>query len=159
MYSLIAKCRKFSLPIDLQLELFDAIVLPVLTYGCEIWGYRVYKAIESVQLTFLKHTLGIRKTTCNSMAYGELGKYPVDAHIKSRMLNYWLRLINGKQSKLSHIMYQCLLKMHDENSFRSPWIKYVKSLLDNSGMSGIWHEQNGSNPLWVKLAFERNVKD
>ena len=30
MYSLIAKCRKFSLPIDLQLELFDAMVLPVL---------------------------------------------------------------------------------------------------------------------------------
>ena len=159
MYSLIAKCRKFSLPVDLQLELFDAMVLPVLTYGCEIWGYTVYKEVESVQLTFFKYILGIRKTTCNLMAYGELGKYPVNVHIKSRILNYWLRLINGKQSKLSFIMYQCLLKMHDENRFRSPWIKYVKSLLDNSGMSGIWHDQNGSNPLWVKLAFERNIKD
>ena len=28
MYSLIAKCRKFRSPIDLQLELFDAMVLP-----------------------------------------------------------------------------------------------------------------------------------
>ncbi len=56
-------------------------------------------------------------------------------------------------------MYQCLLKLHDENSFRSPWLKYVKSLLGYSGMSGIWHEQNGNNPVWVKLAFDRKVKD
>ena len=99
MYSLIAKCRKFNLPIDLQLELFDAMVLPIITYGCEIWGYRVYKVIEVVHLTFLKHILGVRKTTCNSMVYGELGKYPVITHIKSRILGYWLRLINGKQKK------------------------------------------------------------
>ncbi len=48
MYSLIAKCRKFNLPVDFHLELFDAMVLPVLTYGCEIWGYKVHKAIEVV---------------------------------------------------------------------------------------------------------------
>ena len=128
MYSLIAKCRKFNLPIDLQLELFVAMVLPIITYGCEIWGYRVYKVIEVVHLTFLKHILGVRKTTCNSMVYGELGKYPVITHIKSRILGYWLRSINGKQRKLSCIMYKCLLKLHDENSFKSPWIKFVKYL-------------------------------
>ncbi len=36
MYSLIAKCRKFNLPVDLQLELFDAMVLPVLKYGWDL---------------------------------------------------------------------------------------------------------------------------
>ncbi len=36
------------------------------------------------------------------MSYLELGKYPVRVYIKSRMLNYWLKLINGKQSKRSH---------------------------------------------------------
>ena len=104
MYSLIAKGRKFSLPIDLQLELFDAMVLLIITYGCEIWGYKVLKVIERVHLTFLKHILGVKKTTCNLMVYGELGKYPVNTYIKSRMLSYWLRLINGKQRKLSYIV-------------------------------------------------------
>ncbi len=46
---------------DLQLVLFDAMVLPVLTYGCEIWGYKVHKAIEVVHLTILKHILGVKK--------------------------------------------------------------------------------------------------
>ena len=31
-------------------------------------------------------------------------------------------------------------------------------MLDDSGVSGIWLEQNGSNPVWLKLAFEKNVK-
>ena len=56
---MIAKGRKFSLPIDLQLELFDAMVLLIITYGCEIWGYKVLKVIEIVHLTFLKHDLGV----------------------------------------------------------------------------------------------------
>ncbi len=90
MYSLIAKCRKFDLPIDLQLELFDAMVLPIITYGCEIWGYRTIRDIENLHITFMKHILHVRKTTCNSMVYGELGKYPINTHVKSRMLNYWL---------------------------------------------------------------------
>ena len=72
MYSLIAKCRKFDLPIDLQLELFDAMVLPVITYGCEIWGFDTSKDVENVQVTFFKHILNVRKTTCNAMVYGEL---------------------------------------------------------------------------------------
>ncbi len=121
------------------------MVLPVLTYDCEIWGYKVHKAIEVVHLTFLKHILGVKKTICNHMVYRELGKYPVNIHIKSRMLSYWLRVINGKRDKIGYKMYQYLLKLHDENTLKSPWLKYVKSLLDNSGMSGIWQEQNRSN--------------
>ncbi len=43
MYSLIAKCRKFDLPIDIQLEMFDAMVLPIIMLGCELWGFNAAK--------------------------------------------------------------------------------------------------------------------
>ena len=56
-------------------------------------------------------------------------------------------------------MYQYLLKLYNENTFRSPWLSYIKTLLNNSGMSGIWTCQDVSNYLWLKHAFERNVKD
>ncbi len=159
MYSLIAKCRKFDLPIDLQLELFDAMVLPIITYGCEIWGYRTIRDLENLHITFMKHILHVRKTTCNSMVYGELGKYPISTHIKSRMLNYWSRIISGKQDKLCYIMYQCIYRLYNANSFRSPWLNCINNLLNNSGMSGIWLNQEVRNPLWLKLAFERSIKD
>jgi hypothetical protein len=33
--------RNISIPIDLQLILFDTLILPILTYGCEIWGLHI----------------------------------------------------------------------------------------------------------------------
>ena len=48
MFALLAKCRKFNLPIDLQFELFDKSVLPILLYGSEIWGYENTSLIEKL---------------------------------------------------------------------------------------------------------------
>ena len=107
----------------------------------------------------MKHILAVRKTTCNDVVYGELGKYPVIVHIKSRILNYWGRIITGKNDKLCFVMYQCLLKLYNENKFKSQWIDYIKKTLNNSGMSGIWLHQEALNFNWFKSAFERNVKD
>ena len=41
MFCLLRKCRKLDLTVDLQLELFDKIVTPILLYGCEIWGTKI----------------------------------------------------------------------------------------------------------------------
>ena len=37
--------------------------------------------------------------------YGELGAYPMSVYIKLCMVNYWYKLINGKDSKLSLISH------------------------------------------------------
>ena len=50
MESLVGKCPKFDLPVDLQVELFDNMVQSVLTYGSDIWGYYIRK----VELLHLK---------------------------------------------------------------------------------------------------------
>jgi hypothetical protein len=49
--------RNISIPIDLQFKLFDTLILPILTYGCEIWGYENTKQLEKLHqqtCTFLK---------------------------------------------------------------------------------------------------------
>ena len=38
MYALINKMRILSSSIDIKLKLFDQLVVPVILYGCEIWG-------------------------------------------------------------------------------------------------------------------------
>ena len=38
LYCMLAKARKLQLPIDIQCQLFDNLVLPVLLYGSEVWG-------------------------------------------------------------------------------------------------------------------------
>ena len=40
MFSLIKKAKDLSLPIDMQIDLFNKLVKPILLYGCETWGVR-----------------------------------------------------------------------------------------------------------------------
>lgn len=58
MYSIIKKKRRlFDLPLDCQFDLFDRIVVPVFSYGCEIRGYQNITIIEREHLEFLKYVL------------------------------------------------------------------------------------------------------
>jgi hypothetical protein len=36
LYSGYRKVRNLCIPVDLQLKLFESIVLPILTYSCEV---------------------------------------------------------------------------------------------------------------------------
>jgi hypothetical protein len=46
-----------------------------------------------------------KTSTPNYMIYGELGRYPVEIDIKIRIISFWAKIICGKQSKISCIMY------------------------------------------------------
>ena len=35
----LKKCRKLDLPLDIQHDLFDKCILPILLYGSEIWSF------------------------------------------------------------------------------------------------------------------------
>ena len=52
MYSLIKKCKHLCLPINIQIDLFNKMVKPILLYGCEIWGFGNLDIVEKVQLKF-----------------------------------------------------------------------------------------------------------
>ena len=54
MYALISKARQLNLPVDLQLHLFDYLVLPIMMYGCEVWGYENIAILDKVHLKFCK---------------------------------------------------------------------------------------------------------
>ncbi len=138
MYSVIGKARKLDLPVDIQMELFSAMVLPVLTCGSDVWGHYIIRELELLHLKLLKHLLFVHKNTSSDMVYGELGAYPLSIHKKCKMLCYWSRMISGKQSKLCYVMYQCLLYLDRIGLYTSPWVAYVKKLLNDNGMSGIW---------------------
>ena len=45
--------RNESIPIDLQLKMFDSMIEPILLYGSEVWGYEHLKVIEQIQLKFV----------------------------------------------------------------------------------------------------------
>ena len=84
IFSLPKNIRLKQLPIDVQLQLFDSVVLPELLYGCEIWGFENLAIIEKVHIQFLKYTLHLKNSTPLCMIYGELGRLPIECEIKKK---------------------------------------------------------------------------
>ncbi len=60
----------------------------------------IIRELELLHLRFLKHLLFVHKNIRNYVVYGELGAYPLNIHIKCRMLCYWSWMISGKQFEL-----------------------------------------------------------
>ena len=92
LHLLYRKINTLHLPRDLQVHLFDHTILPILLYGCEVWGFQNTKLIDSVHNQFLRHITKLRNSTPEYMLYAELGRYPIDIQIRSRASGYPLSM-------------------------------------------------------------------
>ena len=159
MYSMLTKCKRLALPVDIQCNLFDNLVMPILLYGSEIWGHTNVKQIEMFYKKFLKSLLQVKRNTGNCMVYGELGKFGVLSTIEKRMVNFWMRVVHGKQSKLSYIIYLWLRKLHDNGIYKSSWMCKIKNILENCGYSNVWENPLDFSPLWLKQSISLKLND
>ena len=66
-FSMLIKCRKLELPIDIYCKLFESMVIPVILYGCEIWGFQDIKMLEIFYRKSLKKVVKIETSTSNCM--------------------------------------------------------------------------------------------
>ena len=142
MFSVLRKTRKLGLPIDIQLQMFDSMVSPILLYGSEVYGFENCSIVESIFLQFYKIILHFKKSTSNNILYGELGRFPSDILIKARMIGFWKRVITGKQDKISSVLYRLILEMHMRNTFHSKWLSFVENILNSCGFSHYWLAQH-----------------
>ena len=60
------------LPLDVQVELFDRLTVPVLLYGCEVWCSMMTNLASKLRLRFYKTILKLGESTPTGMVYGEL---------------------------------------------------------------------------------------
>ena len=159
IYEVLKKGRLHNLSIQCQLELFDRIIQPILLYGCEVWGFSNNAIVERVHLKFCKLLLHLKPSTPDFMIYGELGRYPMDIQIKTRMISYWSNLINGKQTKIAAMLYKLSAITNEEVSGKFKWIEYIKNTLNNCGLSNIWHCLYQVNPEWLRQKIKLTLTD
>ena len=84
MFAVLSKSRKLHLPVDIQLKLFDSMVIPILLYGSKVTGFEKHDILERLCIQYYKIVLKIKKKTMpNLMLYEELGRFPISVLIKS----------------------------------------------------------------------------
>lgn len=90
-------------------ELFDKMVVPILLFGCEVWGFEKLYSIERVHFKFLKHILCLKSSTPNYMVYGETGRFPLSVIVSTRMVSYWCKLISSTNTRITNIFIPVLV--------------------------------------------------
>jgi len=159
MYGMIGKARKLGLPVDIQTHLFNALILPILLYGSEVWGFSKLDEIEKVQTSFYKQLLKLNGSTPNCTVHGEIGCAKISEAVDNRMLNFWSRLVLGKQSKIAFSVYKILRAKYESGEFKSKWIEKIHSTLNNIGMSNVWITDDPTNANWFKNIIKMKIND
>ena len=71
--------------------LFDRMVVPILLYGAELWGYEQINLIENVQSQYCKYLLKLSVNTAHVAALGECGRYPLYVKYHLKCIRYWIK--------------------------------------------------------------------
>lgn len=161
MFSLLKKAKSLLLPIDLQIELFEKTIKPILLYGCEIWGFGNLNVLEQVQLKFLKQVLNLKKSTPNCIVYGETGVLPLKIDIQSRVIGFWAKLVCPSTKSISSKLY-FIAKTYFDNQNRNScfqWFENVRNILISCGFSGFWLNQTFLNKTWLIKATKQKLTD
>ena len=107
-----------------MLSLFDKLIRPILTYGCDVWGdeSNMKSPIEDIHLSFCRFVLGIPKSSPKLGIYGELGRYPLDTFIKKQSLRYYNHTVDSSNVLLRESL------LHNINT-KSKWFCTIESLV------------------------------
>ena len=94
-------------------------------------GYEDLLQIEVFHRKFMRLILHVNRCTPDCMIYGETDRGAILKVVKCRMVSFWSRLVSGKQSKYSYILYNLITSMHvDSNTqYTSKWINMIEDTL------------------------------
>ena len=159
LFSLLRKIRVLNLPIQMQVDLFNKTIKPILLYGCEIWGFGNLDPIERVQLKFFKHILNLKKSTPSFMIYGELGIYPLEIDIKNRLISFWTKLVKNENENIASSMYLTIHSLNEQRKLKTKWLDNIKNMILANGYGNVWQTPYEISANWFKLSFKQKVKD
>ena len=138
-------------------HLFDAQILPVLTYGAELWGIGRHDTIEKVQLFACKRFMSLATRTPNCFIYGELGRYPLYINTTLRAVKYWLRLCDMSADRLPKQAFLMLSNLTVKG--KGNWADSLKQCLYQLGFGYVWNNGGTRNEIGFIKCLKERLRD
>ena len=101
--------RRFKNDWKMRTWMFDSLVWSVLCYGVEIWGWKEYRKVETLQERFLRWVTGVSWNCPGYMLREELGREKLVSKQRKRAWNFEEKLKNGRGSKIAQVCLQEIL--------------------------------------------------
>lgn len=106
MHAMRCRCAELGLQgAKLQMQMFNTMVLPVLSYGAEVWSPQLIAAgsqcaATRVQTAFLRHLLGVRQSTPSLVLLAETGQRPLMARWAAQLGRFWNTVLAADETTL-----------------------------------------------------------
>lgn len=142
-----------------KVELFDKLIVPILNYGGEVWGFAHANVIEKVQLQFCKRLLGVKKTTQNDFVYGELGRTTCIIKRYLLIIKYWFKILQSNSTKYIKVVYNMMLHDMETRANITNWASLVCHLLETMGFQEVWLQQGVGNFNRFISLFKQRLTD
>ena len=134
------------------IKIFDQTILPILTYGSEIWGTFSLQSktifddlgniipekqylntdIEQICLYFYKRLLMVNRNTSKLATLGELGRYPIQITVIIRMLKFRERITELEDNSLLKETLQEQVRTLHTNQHQ--WLYFVNQIMKISNV-------------------------
>ena len=138
-------------------NIFDKCVVPVLTYGSEVWGTAVHKSVESIHLKFCKNQLGVGSRTPTPAVLGECGRERLYVTCIIKCVKYWSKIISLPAESL---LRSCYLVMCNRCHLgKTNWASKIRDILYSYGFGWIWENQHVPDSAAFMRLFSERVRD
>ena len=124
LFSMMGVCsdKEITDP-SIRAHMFQALVLPVLSYGAELWGgysppflsakYFDKTPAEKVHVQFLRWLTGASKGTSKRILVQAAGRQPLGAHWTTQLSAFWNKLAAMGEDRLARLAFKDnILLMH-----------------------------------------------
>ena len=161
------KCLKKSI----VFKLFDALILPVVTYGCQIWFAETWftkkikeysqgnflstiskDPLEQLHLTILKWSLGVNRKTSNAAIWAECGRYPLAILVSKQVFNYFDRLHMLDANNIDSLVRHAFAEQKRLN------MNWFKNLNDMRELLMIHASASHIHPSNIRSLLEQNFQ-
>ena len=120
-----------GLPPSAQLEMFSKMKIPIITYGAEIWGSRVERYIEHVQVKCCKQIFGLSSSASRAAA--------LKVNCKIEFITFLLKLTTLDSANMTRATYVMLCNL--DKIGRHTWDTEVRDTLHLYGFVYVWIER------------------
>ena len=93
------------------------------------------------------------------MVYGEVGKLPLHVTIDKRLMSFWLRLLNKRESSFAHIVYMIAHNLFVRDVYKAKWLCRVNYIVDNCGLSYLWLNQSMIDTNHAKQLIHTRIEE
>ncbi len=98
---------------ELQCQLFDALVKPMLSYRCEVWlDHMAREQLKVVHWAFLKLLLGVSTTTSSYVVLAEFGMFSLEIYWWQQTMRFLSRVSSKVDSnRMLRLAYDVQLQL------------------------------------------------